>query len=96
MLIAACIALIAGCSSTSDPDAADVVDDTVVTGVTAAAGGDVAGAGAAGFAASSLARWGTGRATLARYDPVGKRTAVVTTVQLSLYGDDGAASTIGR
>ena len=32
---------------------------------------------------------------LARYDSVGKRTAVVTTVQLSLYGDDGTVSTIG-
>ena len=32
---------------------------------------------------------------LAHYDPVGKRTAVVTTVQLSLYGDDRTASTIG-
>ena len=95
MLIAACIALIAGCSSSSEPDATDAVDDTVVTGATAAPGGELAGAGAAGLATSSLARWGTGRATLARYDAVGTRTAVVTTVQLSLYGDDGTVSRIG-
>ena len=32
---------------------------------------------------------------LARYDPVGKRTAVVTTVEIALYGDDGAVTRIG-
>ncbi len=32
---------------------------------------------------------------LARYDPVGKRTAVVTTVEISLYGEDGGVARVG-
>ena len=32
---------------------------------------------------------------LARYDPVGKRTAVVTTVEAALHGDDGTVTQIG-
>ena len=61
------------------------VDDTVVATATAPVDGEVAGGGA-GRARRELARTlGHGRATLARYDPVGNRTAVATTVQLSLY-----------
>ena len=31
---------------------------------------------------------------LARYDPVGKRTAVVTTVEAALHGDDGTVTQV--
>ena len=44
--------------------------------------------------ASPLARWGSGRATLASYDPVSKRTAVVTTVEVALHGDDGVVTQV--
>ncbi len=49
---------------------------------------------AAGVNASPLARWGSGRATLAGYDPVGKRTAIVTTVEVALHGDDGVVTQV--
>ena len=89
VLIGSCILLFAGCSSSSDPDVADVGRRAPAT-----IGAESADAATATdrpvSVASPLARWGTGRAMLARYDPVGRRTAVVTTVEVSLHGDDGA------
>jgi WD40 repeat protein len=89
-LIGSCILLVAGCSSSSDPDVANVAD----TATGAESADDVTGAVAEGVVASPIARWGSGRAMLARYDPVGKRTAVVTTVGAALHGDDGTVTPI--
>lgn len=97
-LIGLCVLLVAGCSSSSDPDVDGAVDDTsvVTPGVDApSAVGDGGDAAVSGLVASPLARWGSGRAIFARYDPVGKRTAVVTTVEVSLHSDDGAMSRVG-
>jgi WD40 repeat protein len=90
LLISSCVLLVAGCSSKSDPDVANVAN--TAPGVESA--DDVTGAVADGVIASPLARWGSGRAMLARYDPVGKRTAVVTTVEVALHGDDGTVTQI--
>lgn len=56
---------------------------------------DVADAEPTSVVANPLARWGDGRAVLARYDAVGKRTAVVSTVEISLHNDDGTVTRIG-
>jgi WD40 repeat protein len=90
LLISSCVLLVAGCSSKSDPDVANVPDTS--PGVESV--DDATGAVADGVIASPLARWGSGRAMLARYDPVGKRTAVVTTVEAALHGDDGTVTQI--
>jgi WD40 repeat protein len=89
-LIAACIVLFVGCDSSSDPDDASVDADVGPPGAV-----EVGGDSAAGLVAGPVARWGSGRANLARYDPVGKRTAVVTTVEISLHGDDGTVARVG-
>lgn len=54
----------------------------------------VAAVGPAGLA-TPMARWGTGRALFARYDPATARTAVVTTVGVSLKADDDTVTQIG-
>ncbi len=101
VLVGSCILLFAGCTSTSDPDVADGGADTSIDEPvggapgTADSAGSLVGSDATGVQASSLARWGSGRAMFARYDPVGKRTAVVTTVGISLHGDDGTATPVG-
>ncbi|HEX4984015.1 MAG TPA: WD40 repeat domain-containing protein, partial [Ilumatobacteraceae bacterium] len=96
-LIGLCVLVSVGCSS-SEPDVGGAVDDTSVGTSAVAASGAVDGgddAAASGLVASPLARWGDGRAMLARYDPVGKRTAVVTTIAVSVHGDDGAVDRVG-
>ena len=96
-LIGVCVLAFVGCSS-PEPDVGDAVDDTPPGTTAVDASGAVDGGddtAVTGLVASPLARWGNGRAMLARYDPVGRRTAVVTTVAVSLHGDDGAVGRVG-
>ncbi|MGH9133731.1 MAG: hypothetical protein ACRDZZ_07325 [Ilumatobacteraceae bacterium] len=97
-VIGLCVVLLAACGSSNEPVAVDggtgPAPDGGVVDSTDGAQGSIAPTAPDGLA-SPLARWGDGRALLARYDPVGRRTVVVTTVGISLHGDDGTVQQIG-